>query len=247
MKLSDKYFNCDCMDVEKGLPSYPDNHFDLAIVDPNYGIGESSSDFESRNRPVKQKNGGYLNAPNRKYKQKSWDEKPPPKEYFDELIRVSKNQIIWGVNYYDYNFDSGRIIWDKLNGDNDFSDCELAFCSLHKSTRRVFYMWGGMFQGLYCTKCFNKANIQQGNKKLNEKRIHPTQKPIKLYKWLLKQYAKEGDLILDTHVGSGSSLIAFTQEGFDFRGYEIDQEYYKSSCERIIIETSQTSIYDFTS
>ncbi len=229
--------NIDCITAMK---LYEDNYFDLAIVDPPYGINESNADFKSRNRPVKQKNGNNLNAPNNNYKRKVWDNKPPTQEYFKELFRVSKHQIIWGVNYYDYPFTSGRIIWDKHNGDNDFSDCEIAFCSKHKSTRKFNYMWAGMFQG----KSIKEGHIMQGNKKLNEKRIHPTQKPVLLYGWLLQKYAKEKDKILDTHLGSGSSRIASWKLGFDFYGFEIDNEYFLTQEKRFINETQAATLFN---
>ena len=153
----------------------------------------------------------------------------PGKEYFDELLRVSKNQIIWGVNYFDYSFGSGRIVWDKVNGQSSFSDCELAYCSLHDSTRLFRYMWNGMMQG----KSISEGHIQQGNKKLNEIRIHPTQKPINLYRWLVQKYARKGDKILDTHVGSASSLIAFEEAGFEYVGFEKDPIMFEKAKNRL--------------
>ncbi len=158
---------------------------------------------------------------------------PPTKEYFDELFRVSKNQIIWGCNYFDYIFPStGRIVWDKCNGKSTFSDCEIAYCSSHDSVRMFRFMWNGMMQG----KSIEEGHIMQGNKKLNEKRIHPTQKPVTLYEWLLTKYAREGDIILDTHVGSGSSLIACERLGFEYIACDIDPFYFAAANERIAKE-----------
>jgi len=211
------------------MARYPDKYFDLAIVDPPYGIGESKSNFDSRNRPIKQKNGAYLNAPNNNYARKEWDSKKPDKEYFLELKRVSKHQIVWGVNYFNFGFGVGRIVWDKCNGSNEFSDAEIAYQSFTNSTRLLQYMWSGMFQG----KSIKEGHIQQGNKKLNEKRIHPTQKPVKLYEWLLINYAKEGDKILDTHLGSGSIAIACHNLGFDLTACELDKEYFDAAIKRI--------------
>ena len=216
-----------------------DNAFDLAIVDPPYGIGESNSDFDSRDRPIKQKGGGYLRAPKSNYVRKEWDKSPPGEDYWNELFRVSKAQIIWGINHYDLLAGSGRIIWDKCNGDNDFSDCEIAYCSLISSVRLLRYMWAGMFQG----KSVKEGHVMQGNKKLNEKRIHPTQKPVVLYKWLLNNYAKEGDRILDTHLGSGSSRIAAHDMGFDFTGYEIDKDYFDAQEKRFQNHILQGSFF----
>ena len=148
---------------------------------------------------------------------------------FDELFRISKNQIIFGCNYFDYPFGSGRIVWDKCNGSSSFSDCELAYTSFHDSVRLFRYMWNGMIQG----KSISEGHIQQGNKKLNEKRIHPTQKPVNLYRWLVQRYLKPGQLVLDTHVGSGSSLIAFEEYGLQYIGYEIDKNYYDLASLRV--------------
>jgi site-specific DNA-methyltransferase (adenine-specific) len=214
-------------DCVEGMKRFPDNHFDLAICDPEYGIG-ASKPSKKPNR-AKQKNGAVLNVKSPTYNHKDWDNKPAGKEYFDELFRVSKHQIIWGSNFYDYKFpSSGRIVWDKLNGESDQMGCEIAYCSLNNRTDIVYFMWAGMFQGIYCGKDIRKALIQQGNKQLNEKRIHPTQKPISLYKWLLNEYATAGMKILDTHLGSGSHRIAAYEYGFNFTAFENDKEYYDS-------------------
>ena len=209
--------NLDCM---KALKEYPDNHFDLAIVDPPYFSGPEKRGFYGQKvSPI-----GV-----QRFYEKSEEWKVPGPEYFKELERVSKHQIIFGCNYFQWNFPPGRIVWDKCNEKNSFSDCEIASCSLHDSVRLFRYMWSGMMQG----KSISEGHIQQGNKKLNEKRIHPTQKPVALYKWLLQKYAKPGDLIIDTHVGSGSSLIACYELGFDYVGFEIDKHYYELAQERI--------------
>ena len=209
--------NLDCMIA---LKEYPDNYFDLAIVDPPYFNGPERRGFYGRAvSPI---------GVQRIYqKSESWS--VPDKSYFDELVRVSKEQIVWGCNYFEYPFGPGRIVWDKCNGSSSFSDCEIAFCSFHDSVRLFRYMWNGMMQG----KSIEEGHRQQGNKKLNEKRIHPTQKPVNLYKWILYKYAKKGDLILDTHVGSGSSLIACEELGFEYVGCEIDPYYFKLANERL--------------
>jgi len=217
----------DCMDY---LPNIPDKYFDLAIVDPPYGIGASKP--SKKPETVLQKNGKRLYVESNKHQQKEWDFVRMPLRYFEQLRRTSKNLIIWGENYYGY-FRGGRIVWDKLNGDSDQYGCEIAYCSMNDRTDIVYYMWSGMFQGVYCGKDVRRALVQEGNKKNNEERIHPTQKPIKLYKWLLKEYAKPGQLILDTHVGSGSSLIACKELGFDYVGFEIDKDYYEAAMKRI--------------
>ena len=228
------------MDCMEGMGQFPDDYFDLAFPDPQYGIGEAGKNHKSRNTPIKQKNGKYLKAADPVYKPKIWDNKPPSIEYFKELHRISKNQIIWGINYFNLPkiyTSKGRVIWDKINGDNDFSDCEIAYSSFHDSVRLFRYMWNGMMQGLEIN-----SEIQQGNKKLNEKRIHCTQKPIKIYRWLLSKYASAGWKILDTHVGGGSSLIACELEGFQYVGFEIDPDYYKAATERIKRERQQLTL-----
>lgn len=195
------------------MVKFPDNHFDVAIVDPPYYSGPEKRKFYGRKiSPI---------GVQRIYdKSTSWS--VPEREYFDELFRISKNQIIFGCNYFDYPFGSGRIVWDKCNGSSSFSDCELAYTSFHDSVRLFRYMWNGMMQG----KSISEGHIQQGNKKLNEKRIHPTQKPVNLYRWLTQKYLKPGQLVLDTHVGSGSSLIAFEEYDLQYVGYEVDKNYY---------------------
>lgn len=132
-------------------------------------------------------------------------------------------------------------MWDKCNDKTDFLDCEIAYCSLISSVRIFRYMWNGMFQG----KSISDGTVQQGNKKLNEKRIHPTQKPVALYEWILSKYAKTGDIILDTHVGSASSLIACHNTGHKFVGFELDKYYYDLSKNRLDEEMAQTKLSDF--
>lgn len=222
------YYNLDCME---GMKLFPDKYFDLAIVDPPYFSGPERRGFYGRKvSPI---------GVSRLYEQmKHWD--VPGNDYFQELFRVSKNQIIWGCNYFDYPFGAGRIVWDKCNGASDFSDCEIAYCSLHDSVRLFRYMWNGMFQG----KSMTEGWIQQGNKSKNERRIHPTQKPVVLYEWILQKYAKPGFKILDTHVGSASSLIACHSAQCNYVGYEIDESMYHISRERLMQETAQLTIFD---
>lgn len=229
--------NEDCMAL---MARYPDNHFDLAIVDPPYGIGADKQSI----KPIfaKQKNGNLLKVSNtNSYKQKDWDTSIPKNEYFDELKRISVNQIIWGANYF--GFSGGYLVWDKMNGLSDQFGCEMAYISFNRRTDIVYYLWQGMFQGLYCGKDIKKAMIQQGNKSLNEKRMHPTQKPIKLYEWLLINYAKQGDKILDTHLGSGSSRIAAYNLGFDFTACELDTEYFEAQEKRFKQHISQQRLF----
>ena len=214
-----EFINGDCMDY---LPEFKDNHFDLAIIDCPYGIGEDGKSNHSR---------GTRGIRPTMFEPKSWDKTSPDKAYFDELIRVSKDQIVWGANHFisKLPYDSPCwIVWDKQNGSNDFADCELAWCSFKTAVRIFRFTWHGMLQG---------------DMKNKEKRIHPTQKPVRLYRWLLANYAKQGDLILDTHVGSASSLIACEQMGFNYIGYELDIDYYNAAKKRIKEETAQYDMF----
>ncbi|MDR2004109.1 MAG: site-specific DNA-methyltransferase [Prevotella sp.] len=207
------------------LKQYPDNYFDWTVADPNYGIGVSKP--SKKNNRVKQSNGTYLYTADSNYKHKDWDNDVPPKEYFDELFRVSKNQIIFGVNYFDDpRLVGGRIVWDKLNGESDQMGCEIAYCSVNNRTDVIYYMWRGMMQGIYCGRNIHKALVQQGNKALNEKRIHPTQKPTLIYKYFMLNYMKSGDKLLDSRGGSFSQAIAAHDLDFELTIIENDEEYY---------------------
>lgn len=211
----------DCVEFMRGLP---DNYFSLSICDPPYNVGADKPSIKPES--VKQKNGTYLQVKSNKHKHKDWDSELPTDEYFNQLFRVSKNQIIFGGNYFSQ-CSGGAIVWDKLNGESDQYDCEIAYQSFNKRTDKVYFMWSGMFQGVYCGRDIYKALKQQGNKKLNEERIHPCHKPTILYRWLLRSYAKSGDTIFDSHMGSQSSRIACHMEGFDFTGCELDPEYFE--------------------
>lgn len=200
--------NEDNMDL---MARYDDNHFDLAIVDPPYGINANLKRADTgKNKHIKQKD----------YHVGDWDNEIPNKEYFKELKRVSKNQIIWGGNYFlDYlKATSCFIVWDKKNGENYYADCELAWTSFKTSVRKFEWRWHGFLQQ---------------NMRDKQERIHPTEKPVKLYEWLLMNYAKEGDKILDTHLGSGSIAIACHNLGFDLTACELDKEYYDSAMKRL--------------
>ena len=207
-------YNDDCM---HGLKRFPDKCFDLAIVDPPYGI--------DINNQSQGKGGGV--ARKIEYTKKDWDKTSPGIDYFNELRRVSKNQIIWGGNYYDLPKTKGWIIWKKMDITNDFNPLEMAWTSDLKL---------GCFDFLWC-------GMLQQNRNINEERIHPTQKPIALYEWLLMNYASEGDLILDTHVGSGSSRIACAKCGFNFVGFEIDKEYFDAQEKRFKLFESQKRLF----
>lgn len=219
-----KIYNMDCME---GMKHIPDKYFELAIVDPEYGRKQHGG--TRRSGYVKQPNGTKLYVADGGYSKKDWDNKPAGADYFDELKRVSQQQIVWGVNYFDYPLVGGRIVWDKCNDGSDQSDCEIAYCSLINTVRIFRYMWRGMFQG----KSIDEGWIQQGNKALNEKRIHPTQKPVPLYKWTLREFAKQGWKIIDTHAGSCSLEIACHDMGYEYMAFEIDTDYYDLAMERI--------------
>jgi site-specific DNA-methyltransferase (adenine-specific) len=211
MKVTDKITitNEDNMEL---MARYPDNYFELAIVDPPYGIGASEMTMGS--------------GKNKKYKKgKNWDSETPNEIYFKELKRVSQNQIIWGGNYFNLPLTKSWIFWDKgINGDCDFADGELAWTSFNKVLRIAPIRYKG----------FLGADLE---------RIHPTQKPIKLYKWLLDKYAKQGDKILDTHLGSGSIAIACHDYGFELTACELDSEYYEKAVQRIKNHTNQQKLF----
>lgn len=207
------------------MARYPDRYFDLAIVDPPYGIGEHGG---KKREGGKSKSKGLKSA---EYKNKGWDDSTPTQQYFKELFRVSKNQIIWGGNYFIDNLKPTPcfIVWDKKSNDgSDFADCEIAWTSFKTAIRKFKYDWIG----------FGYLNNPQG-----EKKIHPTQKPIALYKWLLDKYAKQGDKILDTHLGSGSIAIACHDYGFDLTACELDKEYYDKAMLRIKQHTAQQQLF----
>jgi site-specific DNA-methyltransferase (adenine-specific) len=206
-------FNEDCMEV---MARYPDNHFDLAIVDPPYGIGK----FWEKSLRTKYN-----------HESKDWNMNAPGKEYFDELMRVSINQIIWGANYYCHHLPitNSWIFWDKERDveKSHMSEGELAWTSFSMPMRKVKCIWDGARKG-----------VETGIKI-----IHPCQRPVTLHKWILSKYAKPGEKILDTHLGSGSSAIAAHYFGVDFVGCEIDEDYFKSAEERIDQATRQEAMF----
>lgn len=214
-------FNQDCMEAMKEME---DNQFDLAIVDPPYGIGMKNYVVEKQQIRKKKRKISTNKQIRKKNKIKQWDESIPNKKYFDQIQRVSKNQIIWGGNYFTGYLKPTKswIFWYKGQQGLTMSDGELAWTSFNKVTRMVE---------------FHRCNIW------NENPIHPTQKPVKLYEWLLMNYANEGDKILDTHLGSGSIAIACHNLGFDLTGYEIDQEYFTEAVKRYQQHKNQLRIF----
>ena len=199
------------MDCLAAMREMPDNAFDLAIVDPPYGLGQRTT------------TGGSLKNSQTKFiddlKTKKWDDVIPCPEYFKELFRVSANQIIWGGNYFALPAHRTFIVWDKMTYIQTMSQIEIAYTSFDSPARLV------------------KINSNDTN------RLHPTQKPIALYKWLLSNYAKQGDRILDTHLGSGSSRIAAYDMGFDFVGYELDAEYFDAMNKRFAAHISRPAMF----
>lgn len=204
-------YNCDCMEL---LKQTPDNYYSLALVDPPYGIGYDGAKKTSGSH------GGR-----KAHDFKGWDSAIPEKEYFDELFRVSKNQIIWGANYFTKYLPSsmGWIVWRKDRGEFSSSDAELAFSSFNRALRE----W---------TKN-PLVLVREGGT------IHPTQKPVALYKWILDKYAKQGDKILDTHLGSGSIAIACHDYGFELTACELDKEYFDKAIQRIKNHVSQQKLF----
>ena len=231
-----KLYHMDCMQAMKEIP---DKYFEIAIVDPPYGRKEHGG--KNHSKYVKQKNGSRIYVKHDGYANRNWDNKPAGKEYFDELMRVSKNQIIWGCNYFDYPLSGGRIIWDKCNDGSNQCGAEIAYNSMNNRVDMVRFLWRGMMQG----KSIAEGTVQQGNKKLNERRIHPTQKPIALYEWIISQYAKAGDKILDTHAGSGSCCIVAHRMRHEWLGFEIDGYYFEKAQQRICQEQAYMTVYDF--
>jgi len=218
MKVTDKIEITNEDNIEL-MARYPDKYFDIAIVDPPYGIGAGSKKFINRN--TANKKAEYF------YKDNDWDVKPN-REYFIELGRVSKKYIIWGGNYFTDMIPPSRcfIVWDKKTGDNSYADCELALTNIDSNAKIFTKFWLG-------------AHANNGTE-----RIHPTEKPIVLYEFLLMNYAKEGDKILDTHLGSGSIAIACHNLGFDLTSCELDKDYYDAAIKRIKNHTAQQTIFD---
>lgn len=208
--------NADCLPAMREMP---DDFFDLAIVDPPYGINiVRSMEKDKSSSSMFSHSWASYNA------NKNWDSEIPSSEYFEQLQRISKNQIIWGGNYFIENLSNTKcfLIWDKNNGTNPLADCELAWTSFNKPVRK-----------------FTMHHFESGY----DTKIHPTQKPVALYTWLLDNYAKQGDRILDTHIGSGSIAIACHNMGFDLVGYELDEDYYNAALNRLHDHQQQLRLF----
>lgn len=223
-----------CMDCMEAMRAMPDKAYDLAVVDPIYG------DVTKGGYTTGKGSGGVARHP--KYNDEAWNQPKTGAEYFKELFRVSKNQIIWGGNYFvrEIARDSQCwVVWDKCHPEGiKYADAELAWTSFDSRTRIFRFMWNGMCQGTP-----GNGTKMQGNKALNEIRIHTMQKPVALYHWLYQNYAQAGFKILDTHLGSGSSRIAAWDMGLDFTGFEIVPENFRLQEERFAAHTAQTSLF----
>ena len=209
--------NADCVSEMK---KFPDKYFDLAVVDPPYGIGAGSISFNNGTR--KKKKSDF-------FRKNDWDGSIPSAEYFSELFRVSKNQIVWGGNYFTEFLPPSKawVFWDKMNGENSYSDGELAWTSFDRVLKKYSKFWSGA----------------QAKEKNEVDRMHPTQKPVALYDWIFENYSNPGDKIIDTHLGSGSSAIAAQRYDLEFFGTEIDPEYFEAAKKRFELHISQTRLF----
>lgn len=222
-----RLYNMDCM---KAMQEIPDKFFELAICDPPFGINAPNMDMGS-NRS-RQGNGYPAISTSTRIKKErqsksDWDVERPAPEYFAELIRISQNQIIWGYNYFSDMLPPcrGVIVWDKVQPWENFSQVEIAYTSFDRPAA-----------------LFRYSNTGGNNA---ERKIHPTQKPVALYAWIIGKYANKGDKIIDTHAGSGSCLVAAHQTGHDWLGFEIDHFYFEKADQRIRQERAQINIFDF--
>lgn len=221
MKIgSVELLNIDCMEYMKTVP---DKHFDLAIVDPPYGIDATK---------MKLGEGGGLYRKAKTYKRGDWDSQPPKKEYFEELFRISKNQIIWGANHFISLMPKDSpcwLFWDKNNGETSFADGELAWTSFKQPVRKFKFTWSGFIQG------------KMGDQK--EVRIHPTQKPAALYGWILNEFSEPESKIFDSHLGSAGIAIACHDYKFELTGCGIDKDYFDAAVKRLKNHVAQTTLF----
>lgn len=218
-------------DYKLYLPTFEDGFFDLIIGDPPYFDGPNKRGYYGKSistTSIKRKN--YPNT-------NDWE--IPNQDYIDLCKSKSKDQIIFGINYYKVHHCIGRIIWDKVNGNSSFSDAEIASCTYHDSVRLFRYMWNGMMQG----KSIYEGHVMQGNKKLKQNRIHPTEKPVDLYRWIFSTYIPSGGKVFDTHLGSGSSRIAADMMGnIEFYGCEINKTHFDNQESRFNQYKSQLKL-----
>lgn len=221
-ELENKIINADCLDILKQMP---DKCIDLVLTDPPYGIGVGKKTYIYDG-----KKHGNAATKRKSYEEKDWDNKIPQKEIFNEIFRISKNQIIFGGNYFIENLYNSNcwIVWNKLNGKNDFADCELAWTSFNSAVRKYEFLWNGMLQQ---------------NMKEKEVRIHPTQKPVDLFGQIIRDYSNEGDLVLDCFSGSGTTAIACHNLKRRFICIEKDKDYYEASVKRLEDAQKQLELF----
>lgn len=225
------YDTIQCRDALEGMREIPSKSIDLIITDPPYGIGEAAGKNKSRSKAFSSKSFGSHNSchkiiPSIDYGNLKWDNCIPSEEYFSEMFRISKNQIIFGGNFFNLPPSSCWIVWDKDNS-GDFADAELAWTSFNSAVRIFKWRWNGMLQEDPSHK---------------EKRIHPTQKPVPLFEWILNKYAKDGDLICDPFLGSGSSIVACVKRGYHYIGFEREKKYFNDANIRINKERTQQKL-----
>jgi site-specific DNA-methyltransferase (adenine-specific) len=230
-------------DCTAGMKRFPDGHFDLAICDIPYGIGVAKMAYtRETSKVIRQKNGSTLKVRPTPYVQKDWDSATPDQAYFNELRRVSRHQIIFGIEYVQWEgVGPGRIKWNKGVPEGvSFNSYEVAYCSLIEGEMELPLLWSGMQQAM------NLSNpmTPQGNKALNEKRVHPCHKPVLLYKALLKEFGGGKKRLLDTHLGGGSSRLAAYEMGYDFTAFEIDEDYYEAQEKRFLAATAQQYLFN---
>lgn len=223
-----------CMNNMEYMAKFPDKFFDLGIADPPYFTGPNKRKFYGKavsTTSIKRKD--YPITPDEEWK-------IPDQQWLNEFIRVTKHQIIWGINYMPFTHCAGIIIWDKRNGNSSFSDAEIASCTFHDSVRMFVFMWSGMCQG----KSITEGHLQKGNKKENQQKIHPTEKPFELYDWIYKKYLPEGGKVLDPYLVSGSSRISADKAGnIDFYGCEISPIHFKNQEKRWKEYSSQLKLF----
>jgi site-specific DNA-methyltransferase (adenine-specific) len=220
-----------CADSKDVLREIPNGFCDLVLTDPPYGIGECRGQHKSRNaNRVDRRTGTPIVIKHDGYKTNSWDLCPPAPELFTEMKRISKHQIVWGGNYFAAILGNSPcwLVWDKVNGECDFADCELAWTSFPSAVRLIAYMWCGFLQG----KSIKEGRTSQGDKRLCEPRVHPTQKPVPLFVWCLLNYSKPGDLVIDPFCGSGTTALACHKTGRRFICIDREPEYVKIAQQR---------------
>lgn len=237
--LVGQIIHADCVEIMSQLPA---KYVDLVLTDPPYGIGECRGQHKSRNaNRVDRRNGRPIIINHPGYEISEWDLRPPPIQVWVLLQSISQNQIVWGGNYVAEHLGNSPcwIVWDKVNGNSDFADCELAWTSFKSAVRLVAFMWSGFCQG----KSIAEGRTNQGDKSLCEPRVHPTQKPVALFKWCLEKYSKPGDLVLDPFAGSGTTALACHALGRRFICIEREKSYVDIARNRLKEAQAQLDLF----